>query len=381
MSVRARLVLWYVSAVGALGAIPYLSAVLADKGVSDQNIALYMAWLPLASLFAAPAWSWIADRRGSAHALLTVTTIGTTLGLALLAASVHPWLLGIGLALYAVARAPQTPIVDALALRSLGNGGRGYGRVRLWGSVAFLVVAYAAGWVRTVWGVGPVVIGAVLLIGTIVSSRLLPHTTERVPKPKLAELVAVFARGTSALLTVACILHGLSLAFYNNFMARHIETIGLPSSVMGTVVVVGVGTEVAVMAVSPWLLDRVRPSRLLLFAFLASVPRWLGTAHVTDATALIALQSLHGLSFGLFWVAAVPAFARHSSPSVARSAQAVLTATAFGVGPLLAVPIAWVLLAEHPPAALYDAGAVASALAAVVLAPVALRWSRAAAVG
>ncbi|MFT6143854.1 MAG: PPP family 3-phenylpropionic acid transporter [Myxococcota bacterium] len=381
MSVRARLVLWYVSALGALGAIPYLSAVLADKGVSDQNIALYMAILPLAAIFAAPAWSWIADRQGSARTLLTVTTLGTTAGLGLLAASVHPLLLVAGLAVYAISRAPQTPIVDALALRSLGNGGRDYGRVRLWGSVAFLIVAYAAGWVRTVWGVGPIVIGAVLLTGTIVSSRMLPHSTERVPKPKLSELVAVFARGTSALLTVSCILHGLSLTFYNNFMARHIETIGLPSSVMGTVVVVGVGTEVAVMALSPWLLDRVRPSRLLLFAFLASVPRWLGTAHITDATLLIALQSLHGLSFGLFWVAAVPAFARHSSPSVARSAQAVLTATAFGIGPLLAVPIAWVLLADHPPASLYEAGAIASALAALVMAPVALRRSRPATVG
>ncbi len=381
MSTRARLVLWYVSAVGALGAIPYLSAVLADKGVSDQNIALYMALLPLAALFAAPAWSWFADRHGTARTLLTVTTVGTTAGLGLLAASVHPLFLVAGLAVYAISRAPQTPIVDALALRSLGNGGRDYGRVRLWGSVAFLVVAYAAGWVRTVWGVGPIVIGAVLLSGTIISSRMLPHTNKRVPKPKLSELVAVFARGTSALLTVACILHGLSLTFYNNFMARHIETIGLPSSVMGTVVVVGVGTEVAVMAMSPWLLDRVRPSRLLLFAFLASVPRWLGTAAVTDATLLIALQSLHGLSFGLFWVAAVPAFARHSSPSVARSAQAVLTATAFGIGPLLAVPIAWVILADHTPASLYYAGGMASALAALVLAPVALRRSRHTAVG
>jgi PPP family 3-phenylpropionic acid transporter len=116
-------------------------------------------------------------------------------------------------------------------------------------------------------------------------------------------------------------------------------------------------------------------------AFVASVPRWLATAYITDATRLIAVQALHGLSFGLFWVAAVPAFARHSSPSVARSAQAVLTATAFGIGPLLAVPIAWVLLADHPPAALYNAGAIASALAALVLAPVALRRSRQAAVG
>lgn len=376
MTPRLRLIAWYVAAFGALGALPYLASVLSDKGLSDPDIAVVMALLPMGALFASPAWSWLADRTGRGRTLLTLTTLGTTLGMTTVALGHQAALLTVGVGLYAFSRAPQTALVDALAVRTLGDGGRDYGRVRLWGSLAFLAVAFSLGWARDVWGPAPVVLGAILLSTTLLASRVLPHRNERVPRPELRHLSAAFASRTTLLLAAACVLHGVGMAFYNGFLSRHLDVLGLPSRVLGISLAVGVGIEVVVMALSPWLLDRVRPSRLLFVAFMASVPRWFGTALATTAAPMIAIQALHGLSFGLFWVAAVPTFARVAHPSVARSAQSILTATAFGIGPLLSAPIAWAVLADHPPATLFTIAGVASLLSVAVLAPVALRPPR-----
>ena len=373
MSLRLRLIAWYVAAVGALGVAPYLSVVLADKGITDQQIAQFMAVLPVAALLAAPLWSFAADRFGHAHVLLTLTTVGVTVGMGMLAGTATVPLLAAGMVLYAVSRAPQVPIVDALTLQSLKDDGASYGRIRLWGSVAFLIVAFSAGWLRTLWAPAPLVMGALLLSLTIPVSRLLPRSETPFARPTLRVLMGAMARPSTIALALACVLQGLSLSFYNGFIGRHVETLGLSSTIIGTIAVVGVGVEVGVMAISPWLLQRVAPSRLLVVALLASVPRWLGTAWSTEAVPLVAYQALHGLSFGLFWVAADPAFAKHAPPSVARSAQSLLTATAFGIGPLLSLPLAWWTLASAPPAALYEVGAVASALGLLVLLPVAVR--------
>lgn len=373
MSLRARLVLWYLTSVGALAAVPFIAMILGDRGIPDPTIAMWMALLPFGSLFAAPTWAWMADRSGRSRSLLALTALGTTTGFVLLTFAQPAGWLFCGLALYAIARAPQVPMVDALAVQSMGDGGRNYGRVRLWGSVAFLVAGGIAGSLRNLWDAAPLAMGTLLLAGTLPAVLLLPSGPPPQQPARLRALSEAFLRGDTALLAMACTLHGLGLTFYNNFLGRHFESLGLPPDVLGISLVVAVVVEVALMAAAPFLLARVPAPVLLLIALGASIPRWIGTAWTTDPFLLVALQSLHGLSFGLFWVTAVPTFAQVAPPSVARSAQAALTATAFGLGPLLAAPIGWWLLGEYGTGSLYSAAAVASVLATAIALPLARR--------
>jgi PPP family 3-phenylpropionic acid transporter len=89
------------------------------------------------------------------------------------------------------------------------------------------------------------------------------------------------------------------------------------------------------MVLYPRLSRRVRPRTLLSVAFLASALRWVGMALAVHAGTIVALTLLHGLTFGLFYVAAVDAFSRRVPPAHRASGQALFVAVTFGLGGLV----------------------------------------------
>jgi PPP family 3-phenylpropionic acid transporter len=376
VSPRLRLIAWYLPALGALAAAPFLAPVLSDKGLSDPAIATVLTLQPLGALLAAPAWAWVADRGGDTRRLLAGLGLGTALALALLATPLGPTGAVAALALFAATWPAQSPLVDALAVRSLPDAGRGYSRIRLWGSVSFLAAVALNGPARDAWGPAPMAFGAGLLLLAVLATRGLPdlRAVPRPPSPR--DWARLLADPELALLGLASVLHGVGLAYYNAFFARHVEVLGLASAWTSAALGLAVAVEVGVMAMAPRWLVRARPAVLVAIAMGASAPRWWGTALATDPAAIVALQAIHGLSFGLFWSAAVPAFARRAPPGLERSAQALLPATAFGVGPLLGLAVARVALREGTPAVLFQIGAAASVLATVAAMALVLRTPR-----
>jgi hypothetical protein len=86
------------------------------------------------------------------------------------------------IALFAMCRAPALPIVEASALEHAAHGGPPYGRMRAWGSFAFIAVALLATPVVGAWGDRSVlwlVLGALLL--GIGAALLLPADAGRPP--------------------------------------------------------------------------------------------------------------------------------------------------------------------------------------------------------
>jgi PPP family 3-phenylpropionic acid transporter len=134
----------------------------------------------------------------------------------------------------------------------------------------------------------------------------------------------------------------------------------------GTAIAAGVACEIAVMVWGrPWL-ARVGPRRALMLSFVASVARWLVTALAPWTAAVVLAQSLHGLGFGLYFVASVDAVDRAAPEDVRASAQGVHYTVSFGVGAALSLALAGALGGVASMRAVFLTAAVASALAAWV---------------
>ena len=63
---------------------------------------------------------------------------------------------------------------------------------------------------------------------------------------------------------------------------------------------------------------------MLAAAFAVSVVRWLAIAGLRAPGALIALQALHGMTFGMFWSAAIALIAATVPASLRATGQALL---------------------------------------------------------
>lgn len=367
-AVRSKLVLWYVLAIGSIGALhPFLALALGRAGASATSAALLMILFPLGFLASGPLWGWIADRTGRPDGVLRVAA-GICAVAVVAAAATPDWrFLVPSLALLALCRAPLMPLVDVLTVQSLGTVPEAYGRVRLWGSVAFIGAVYAVGaMVEEHWR-APLVATAVLLGGACLLTFWLPA----LPRPEEANLRPrigpLLGHETLVPLGIVAVLHGVTSGGHDYYFAVHVDGLGLPPSVASAGFMLGVGAEVAVMAASPFLLARFGSRALVLIGVGAGIPRYLITAMATTPAVLAVTQLLHGFSFGAWWIGVIALLAEEAPKELRNSAQSLLMATNFGLGPLLALGVAAVVVERFGTVPLYGTTAALSVLATALV--------------
>jgi len=81
------------------------------------------------------------------------------------------------------------------------------------------------------------------------------------------------------------------------------------------------------MAAGPALLAGVGAVRLLPLAAVAAVVRWLALAHIQHPAGLFAAQALHGITFGVWYLALVETVQADAGDDVRASAQSILMST------------------------------------------------------
>lgn len=349
---RRRLIAWYCAAVGSICAMPWIATTLADAELEPGQIARAMLILPLAKLFASPGWSWAADRTDGLTVLRISTALAAVSGLALASAPTAPLLI-LAVSAVAITRAGIFPVADALTLNLLGADRRSYGQIRATGSMVFAVMMLTSGTLREVWPRGPLWLGAILVAIAAAISQTLPRPERTAQRAGLGDVLAAVKDPVLGSLTAVAVLHGLTLTTYDTLFPLHVEELGLSDRVAGTAVAVGVVVEVAVLWIGRHLLERIGPLPLLAIALASGIPRWWITGNVADPMAQIAAQSLHGLGFGAYWVAGVSLFNERAPASLGSTAQALLTVATFGVGYLLSMATASIVLQTADTSALY----------------------------
>ncbi|HHN73562.1 MAG TPA: MFS transporter, partial [Thermopetrobacter sp.] len=131
--------------------LPFLPVWLHAKGLDARLIGIALALQSLMRVLVAPAVSHIADRLGRLRPVMAAAAAITLAALAWLAGlAVTPAALLVGVAVAYGAFAPLMPLSDAYAVSATRRLGLDYGRMRLWGSLAFIAGATVAGLVQDV---------------------------------------------------------------------------------------------------------------------------------------------------------------------------------------------------------------------------------------
>ena len=143
-AVAARLS--YLALFAAIGAwFPYLAVFFQERGLDLGEIGLMTALGAAAGLVAAPVWGVVADRFAGSPFVITAAAGIAAAGAIGLAIADGIGFMVIAVAVVSVAIAGIGPILDARALDTVGNDRDRYGRIRAWGSAAFIVAALGTG--------------------------------------------------------------------------------------------------------------------------------------------------------------------------------------------------------------------------------------------
>jgi PPP family 3-phenylpropionic acid transporter len=193
---------------------------------------------------------------------------------------------------------------------------------------------------------------------TVLAALALPGRRDPPRKAARSSPFALLRNRRFLLFLGAASLLQASHAAYYGFSALHWQAAGLSEVTIGWLWAEGVIAEVLLFAFSGAVLARTGPAALLTLAAGAGMLRWTVLAASTDLSFLIAVQALHGLTFGAAHLGAMHFVARAAPPGLTATAQSLYSAVSGGIAMGLAMLLA---------GALYEAAAGRAFLAMAVL--------------
>ncbi|HEX8907991.1 MAG TPA: MFS transporter, partial [Anaeromyxobacteraceae bacterium] len=151
-------------------------------------------------------------------------------------------------------------------------------------------------------------------------------------RPRARDALALLRDRRLLALLVACAVHWGACAPFHLLFGVFVRDLSLPASVTGLAMAAGVGAEVLALLAYPRLAGRFGPRALFAVAFAGTALRWALLARATTAPALVLLQLLHALTFGVFWGASMQAMAALVPAPLRATGQALYAAVVFGAG-------------------------------------------------
>jgi PPP family 3-phenylpropionic acid transporter len=363
----ARGYFWYFATVGLF--VPYWPPFLAARGLDAFEIGLVMGVFAAMRTVGPPVWAHWADATGRRLGVLRTAALVSAGFVACFHWLHSPWWIALCVAAYSASWNGVMSVYDAHVLDRLGAERERYGRLRLWGSVGFILFAVVGGQLieRTGTGWLPWALAVVVLV-TWWSLRGLPDAPvqgqavggsigrQLLDRRVLAFLVAAFLMVAS---------HGP----YYSFFTLYLDAAGYSATAIGLFWAWAVIAEIGVFLAAPVLVRRIPLRWLTVAALLATSVRWaaLGTWPGLGWV-VFGAQALHLASFGIFHLCSVMIAGQLFAGRTAARGQALHGSVGYGLGGVAgAVGGGW-LWSHVSPAGAFMAAAVLAAAAAAIAA-------------
>jgi PPP family 3-phenylpropionic acid transporter len=316
---------------------PYLPLWLKELGLSILAISVLVSVQAATRLFAPYGWGWLSDRTGERIWLLRYSAC------AALVASTGlwfdggvNWLFGVLLFMFMHTSA-MMPMSEAAMAHLVTQDGvfnaRRYGRVRLWGSLGFLVTVVVAGafFERDGMRNFPAWTVATMLAVTL-SVFLLPNLKEAIPEhAQEASVMPVLRQREVQWFFVSVFFHVLSHIGIYVFFSLYLDSLGYSKTTIGLLWALSVVVEIGwFFTQSRWLPRMSLPAWLVLCSA-AMVLRMGITASSAEVLGLLLLaQVLHALTFATHHTVCIAMLSQHFSGRLRGRGQALYTVIGYG---------------------------------------------------
>jgi MFS transporter, PPP family, 3-phenylpropionic acid transporter len=322
-----RLSLFYGALFGLLGThLPFFPVWLRAIGIEASWIGIITAVPAVTRFTVLPIVVGVAERRRAARGALVLAAFVTAVGFAIVGTQ-HG---ALSIFLFYVATCclwtPMIPLTDAYALQGIVRFGLNYGRMRLWGSAAFIAGALACGLLIDVIAASQLIwiIVCIAALGAVLSLVLQPLDSPRkgvIGMPDGGTLLR--EAGFLAIIFSAALIQGSHAAYYT-FASIDWQAQGLGGLTIAALWALGVLAEILVFALSPRF--TLKPAALVVVGGLSAVTRWLIAAQEPPVGVLALVQLAHGLTYGLTQLGTMALLVRHVPVHVMARGQGYLAA-------------------------------------------------------
>ncbi len=368
-----RLSSFYFVYFGTLGVLlPYWSPYLSSLGFSLAEIGKLMAILMATKMIAPNIWAWFADHSQSSMRLVRAAGLLAVIFYLGVFFGTGFWWLATVMMLFTFFWNAVLPQVEVTTLNHLGNDDHRYGRVRLWGSIGFILSSLLVGYAldsQPASLVLPIIL--ILLTGIFISTLFIPEAGKRAHPEQggIVKYILQYPELKSFLLV--CFLLQASHAPYYTFYTLYLSDYGYSKSVIGGLWALGVLFEVILFLNMHRFLKPVRFRALLIGSCLLTALRWLMIGLFPESLVMLVLaQVLHAVSFGLFHGVAVSMVHRYFTGRHQHRGMALYGSVSFGAGGAVGSLVSGYMMGWLGPGFTFAAASLTVLIAAV------LAWSR-----
>ena len=312
--------------------LPFFNLYCFQIGFNGWQIGTLSAARSIVLILFSITWSVMADRFQGRRTIYLLCNFASAAlwGLFLLTSQFH-WMLAITI-IYGIFYAPLISFLEAFAMDMLGQGKKRYGRMRAWGSLAFITVVLVLGRIIDLYSVKIIIslIFAGSWIQAITSLGLPRHSPSQI-QPRGQGLLTLLRPKVLIFLSCAFLMlvsHGAYYAFFS----IHLNELGFDNFFIGLSWSIAVGAEIIAMFFSERIFGRFRYQSVLAFSFAVAVLRWGGLWVTDSALGILVLQVTHAITYAAFHMASILYMDALAPADTKTISQAVNNAVTYGLG-------------------------------------------------
>ena len=337
-----RLMLIRLLYLAVYGAMPLMNAfgslVYESRGFAASGVGWLMAVPPLCTLVLAPPVATFAETRNLQTPLIILCGVLSAIAVVGLTNSTwHPLIIACAVAFGASSR-PATGMIDEHAMAVIGPSRKAdWGGFRVFGAYGWAACSMLISVIGGHYGWGAA--SAVYVAGFGVGLWCIYQTPVERGAPgthhygdvlrRLAGRPRVFA------FFVGVSVMGVGSTLIGTYLFLYLQTLGATPALFGFCVIFTVAVEIPLFRNSAAVYARFTDAQLLAMAMLAWAIRTLGYSLLSNPWYVLALEPLHGLTFGLTWLSGMRFFPSAFPKSFSNSSISLLYAGQQGIGPIL----------------------------------------------
>ena len=353
---------------------PYFGLYLQSLSFSAWDIGLLMSQMQLMRLFGPYLWSALADRLSRRLPIVRLAGVVSLLGFTTFFFAQRFESFLVAMALMAFFWSAALPLVETGTFDHLRQEPGRYSRIRMWGSVGFIVAVLGTGALLDSQPIASVLwVVVAILCGILVYALLVPEAPAHPHVETHPPIASILRQPRVRALFAACVAmsaaHGAFYVFFSIYLSDH----GYGKALVGGLWSLGVLAEIVVFFYMSKLTKRFGLRAILLASFAAAVLRFLLTAWGVGLLAVIVFaQLLHGLTFGAYHAASIVAVNRWFPGRCQARGQALYSSLSFGAGGLIGGLISGWMWDGPGPALTYTLSAGFALLGLLLV----MRWVR-----
>ncbi len=322
---------FYFACLGIL--LPYWSLYLKWEGFSPSEIGELTAILMGSRIIAPNIWGWLADHHGKRMQIVRLASFISIIVFAGIFIDQSFLSVALILMLFSFFWNASLPQVEVTTLQHLGEQSHYYSKIRLWGSIGFIVIVIILG--NLLEHFEPSIIPVALLIsitGIWLFSLSVPDSAKANSHTAIS-LRVLLKRPSVIAFLVICFLMQASHGPYYTFYTIYLEQYNYSSGVIGSLWALGVISEVVIFLIMHRWLPKFGLRNVFMVSLILTSLRWILIAlFPQNLPLLLAAQILHAASYGSFHAAAIAWVHRHFIGQTQGRGQALYSSASFGVG-------------------------------------------------